>query len=262
MKTRSKILFERFLAENGLPFRPIPVGPGKTLDYGVTIGDVEIVLEVKEIVADRVWADDVVHSGTVGERIRQKINGSKRQMQAASRQGKPTVLLIFNNYDPLQLSGTENHDFEHAMYREYTLSIDVYAREIVDRFHGHGKSFQGSKKKNTSFSALGRLKQEGLEASLTVTLFENIHAAVPLDYTCLPPCFEVIRVGASTKREHRGPDVEQRELCGMSLHGPAWRPRSTQRGPSLSYHMPGLRAPAGKFGHAERRTEPRRPRGI
>jgi hypothetical protein len=142
MRTRSEILFERFLGENGIPFQPIPVGPGKTPDYGVTLGGVEIVFEVKEIVAERAWVDDVVHGGTVGERIRQKINASKGQMQVASWQGKPTVLLTFYNYDPLQLSGTENHDFEHAMYGEYTLRMDVVTRQIVDRFHGQGKSFQ------------------------------------------------------------------------------------------------------------------------
>jgi hypothetical protein len=190
-KTHSELLFERFLSEHAIPFRPIPVGPGKTPDYGVTIAGAQIVFEVKEIVADRAWGDDVVHGGTVGERIRQKINASKGQMQAASREGKPTVLLIFNNYDPLQLSGTENHDFEHVMYGAYTLRIDRDTREIVDRFHGDGKSFQNSK--NTSFSALARLREEGREASITVTIFENIHAAVPIDYSTLPRCFEVIR---------------------------------------------------------------------
>jgi hypothetical protein len=154
MKTRSEILFERFLVENSIAFRSIPVGSGRTPDYGVTLGAVEVVFEVKENVTERAWGDDVVHGGTVGERVRQKINASKSQMQFVSRQGKPTVLLIFNNYDPLQLSGTEDHDFEHAMYGAYTLRIDSDTREIVDRFHGHGKSFQDSK--NTSFSALGR----------------------------------------------------------------------------------------------------------
>jgi len=60
----------------------------------------------------------------------------------------------------------------------------------VDRFHGRNKSFQPNK--NTSFSAIGRLKEE--RASIRVTLFENIHAKVPIDYNTLPACFEVIRI--------------------------------------------------------------------
>jgi hypothetical protein len=62
------------------------------------------------------------------------------------------VLLIFNDRDPLQLFGTENHDFEHAMYGELTLTIEGDSGKIVDRFHGQNKSFQ--KRKNTSFSAV------------------------------------------------------------------------------------------------------------
>jgi len=60
----------------------------------------------------------------------------------------------------------------------------------VDRFHGQNKSLQANK--NTSFSAVGRLKEE--QGSISVTLFENIHAKVPIDYKMLPACFEVIRV--------------------------------------------------------------------
>jgi hypothetical protein len=191
MKTRSELAFERFLAAHGIPYRPILIAPEKTPDYGVTVTGAEIIFEVKEIVSDHAWDDDIVHGGTVGEQIRKRINSSKGQIQAASREGKPTVLLIFNNYDPLQLSGTEDHDFEHAMYGAYTLRIDSESRRIVDRYHGDGKSLQAAK--NTSFSALGRLK-EGRGTEVSVTLFENIHARVPIDYDSLPSCFEVVRV--------------------------------------------------------------------
>ncbi|MGO9174037.1 MAG: hypothetical protein ACLP7P_19025 [Rhodomicrobium sp.] len=190
MKNCSEILFERFLSENDFSFYPIPVGERKTPDYRVTVAEVEVVFEVKEIRAARPWSADKVHRSLVGKHIRQLINGSKGQLQAASRNGRLTVLLIFNGYDPAQIFGTEDFDFEHAMYGEDTFLRDRNTLEIIDRFHGHGKSFQ--RDKNTSFSALGRLKKER-DGHLTVTLFENIYAAVPLDYARLPPCFEVIR---------------------------------------------------------------------
>jgi hypothetical protein len=69
------------------------------------------------------------------------------------------------------------------------LRIGVESCRIVDRFHGDGKSFQAAK--NTSFSAVGRLK-EGRGGDVSVTLFENIHARVPIDYDSLAPCFEVV----------------------------------------------------------------------
>ena len=88
---------ERFLSKNGISFRPIPTGPEKTPDYGVTFVGTEIVFEIKEIVSDRTWGDDIVHSGRVGEMIRSRINSCKREIQAAAKEGKPTVLLIYNS---------------------------------------------------------------------------------------------------------------------------------------------------------------------
>lgn len=192
--TRSEIAFERFLATNRVAFRRIPtVAETPTPDYAVTVGDSEITFEVKEITTHAAWASEVVHGHTVGEHIRRQINAAKRQIRTASNEGKPTILLIFNAWDPLQLSGTENHDFEHAMYGEHTVVLDIESRKIVDAYHGQRKSFQRSK--NTSFSALARLREHGgPDASITLTLFENIHARVPLDYEALPACFEVVRV--------------------------------------------------------------------
>jgi hypothetical protein len=97
----------------------------------------------------------------------------------------------------LQLFGTENHDFEHAMCGADTLRIDLETRRIVDRFHGDGKSFQAAK--NTSFSAVGRLK-ERRGGDVRVTLFENIHAKVPIDFGSLPACFEIVRAGSGRGR--------------------------------------------------------------
>jgi hypothetical protein len=89
-------------------------------------------------------------------------------------------------------SGTEDHDFEHAMYGEHTLRIDTGLGRVVDTFHGNNKEFQANK--NTRFSALARIKESGREGIVEVTVFENIHANVSLPYDRLPRCFVVIRV--------------------------------------------------------------------
>jgi hypothetical protein len=60
---------------------------------------------------------------------------------------------------------------------------------VLDDFQGRNKSF--SQDKSTYFSALGRLAPR--KGDMTVTLFENMFAAVPIHYEALPPCFEVIR---------------------------------------------------------------------
>lgn len=201
-KTRSELAFERFLSANGIGYRPIPVRAERTPDYGVTIAGTEIIFEVKEIVSQQPWEKEVVHGATVGDFIRRRIDRSRTQIQSASAKGFPTVLLIFNNYDPLQLFGTEDHDFEQAMLGADTLVIGLETGRILDRYHGNSKSFQASK--NTSFSALGRIK-ECRDGKVRITIFENIHARVPLDYDALPACFEVVRVipGETDGRQQR-----------------------------------------------------------
>jgi hypothetical protein len=191
-KTRSEALFENWLEANGLSWHPVPTGPDKTPDFAVTTAPgVEIIFELKQIETDRDWNADDVHGGQVGAFVRERINRSKSQIKASSKRGKPTVLVVFNHYDPLQLSGTEDHDFVFATYGALTLQIGVESRKITGRFHGDGKSFQA--KKNTSFSAIARLKESGRDGAISVTIFENVHAAVQIDYDALPPCFEAVR---------------------------------------------------------------------
>ncbi len=113
-------------------------------------------------------------------------------MQGSAAERLPTVTLIYNALDPMQWFGTEDHDFEHAMYGDRTVAIDLGSGRIVDSFHGDNKAFQPAK--NTSFSALARLRESGRERAVTVTIFENVHAKVPLPYDSLPSCFEVVRV--------------------------------------------------------------------
>jgi len=191
-KTCSEIVFERWLDANGLSWRPISTEAVKTPDYAVTVAPgVEIIFEIKQIETKRNWKDDIVHEGEVGAFVRKRINRSKSQLRKASLQGKPTVLVVFNAYDPLQLFGTEDHDFICAMYGAHTLRMSIESREITGRFLGEGKSFQANR--NTSFSAIARLRESGREATVSMTIFENVHASVPIDYGSLPPCFEVER---------------------------------------------------------------------
>ena len=188
-KTLSESLFERFLKANGIPFRVIPVGSGRTADYELTPSGETIVCEVKEIQSGSVWNPDECHSSDVGGQIRRRINSSKGQLQTYARRGIATILIIFNRHDPLQLLGTENHDFAAAMYGDHTLNISARTGRIIGHFRGTGKAFQANK--NTSFSALARLRSQ--KDSIAVSIFENIHAEIPIKYDLLPPCFEIIR---------------------------------------------------------------------
>jgi hypothetical protein len=64
-------------------------------------------------------------SRTLGDHIRRRIESSKKQIQFGAKQGIPSILLIYNNIDPVfQDFGTEPMDFTAAMYGAYTILIN------------------------------------------------------------------------------------------------------------------------------------------
>ena len=202
MKTKSEELFEKFLAENNIQFDKIEEATSPRPDYLVSVGDVKVVFELKElaedenfgVVADPAHPHITSHSRTLGDHVRRRIEGSKKQIQYGARQGLPSVLLIYNNLDPvLQSFGTEDLDFTTAMYGELTLLLSKNTKETSEMFNGKNQLLQ--KNKNTSFSAAGRLCDRGGE--MTMTLFENAFSAVPLPYDLLPSCFGAKRVDVS-----------------------------------------------------------------
>jgi hypothetical protein len=204
MKTKSEKLFEEFLEGNALPFEKIKEEVTPRPDYLVSIGNAQLVFELKELAEDHnfgVVKDPAhpyirSHSRVIGDHIRRRIEHARKQVQYGAKQGLPTVLLIYNSLDPVfQLFGTEPHDFIAAMYGEYTLLVNIETRAASDLFHGKNQMLQ--EKRNTSFSALGHLCDRG--GNTAVTLFENYFAKIRIPYQSLPPCFAVRRADVSTE---------------------------------------------------------------
>lgn len=189
--------FERFCALHQLPYARIPEGWQPTPDYSVTLGGLELIVEVKQIDKDE-WFSDSRRSRKIGDHIRAMINRARDQVRSAAERGVPAIVLVFNNLDPHQMFGTEQHDFIAAMYGDPTVSVSVGTGKIIDSFEGRNKSFRPGK--NDSFSAVGLLKIRDSEP--TIHLYENLFAKVPLDYARLPACvtfsrFESERDGAT-----------------------------------------------------------------
>lgn len=203
MRTKSEGLFEDFLAANHLPFEKICEDTTPRPDYRVFVGEGQIIFELKElsedenfgIVKDSAYPHIKSSSRTRGDHIRRRIESSKKQIQYGAKQGIPSVLLIYNNIDPVfQDFGTEAMDFTAAMYGAYTIVIDRESNIATDWFNGKDQMLQESK--NTSFSAIGHLCDRG--GATTVTLYENVFAKVKVLFDLLPPCFEVRRMDVST----------------------------------------------------------------
>jgi len=211
MKTKSESLFEGFLAANNLSFEKIDELPLKRIsgdappspDYRVSIGGSELIFELKELTDDEDFGviKDPAHphikssSRTTGEHIRRRIGSSKKQIQFGAKQGIPSILLIYNNIDPVfQDFGTEPMDFTAAMYGAYTILVNRETKTASDWFNGKDQMLQESK--NTSFGAVGHLCDRG--GTTAVTLYENVFAKVKVPYGRLPACFNLRRIDVST----------------------------------------------------------------
>jgi len=187
-KTESEALFEEFCELHNLAWAPHGTGTVRTPDYRLTIGDSTVIVEIKEIDEPQGLNLAGVSSRVVGEHVRRKIAEARKQLQAASRAGNATVLLIYNKSDPFQAYGTEPHDFISAMYGEWT--VRVVQGRIANAYHGRNATFR--EEMNTSFSAVGHLRRGAHGPAVTV--FENTFARLSLPYEHLPVCIEAVRI--------------------------------------------------------------------
>ncbi|MEW6715217.1 MAG: hypothetical protein AB1306_09030 [Nitrospirota bacterium] len=189
MKTISEEIFESFLNINNLEFEKINEDSSPRPDYLVKKGDLKLAFEVKELSEDDNFKTEL-SSRIIGNHIRKKIHGAKKQIQFAAKQGIPSILLIYNNIDPSHLFGTETMDFITAMYGEYTVRLNNSTSKIIDSYHGQNQLL--SEAKNTSYSAVGKLFP--YLGQMKVTLFENIFSKVKIQYEKLPSCFDFINI--------------------------------------------------------------------
>ena len=153
LKTKSEELFEAFLTANNLPFEKIKEGTTPRPDYLVSVGDTKITFELKEltedehfgVVKDPAYPHMTSHSRTLGDHVRRRIEGSKKQIQYGAKQGIPSVLLIYNSVDPMQMFGTELMDFSAAMYGAYTILLNRETSAASDWFNGKDQMLQRQK---------------------------------------------------------------------------------------------------------------------
>ena len=189
-ETESELLFQSFCNLNGLPWLRVEAGGAPTPDYLVTVPTGgQIYFEVKQIDEDaNVGQRNGVSSRTVGDHVRAKVNEARGQMKFGAALGLPSVLLVHNNLDPLQLFGTERHDFLAAMYGEMTVLLQ--GGRISDSFHGRNSTLREGH--NSSFSAVGHLRRS--TSGPVVEMYENVFARVPLNPSLLPQCFGFLRI--------------------------------------------------------------------
>jgi hypothetical protein len=189
VKTKAEILFEDFCNSNGILCERIKEATVPTPDYRILLDNQAVYVEIKQIDKDDNF-NFAAGSRTVGSHIREKITEARRQVKAGSNTGFPSILLVYNNLDRMQMFGTEEHDFITAMYGEMTLVLNRSEHRITDSFYGKNRSF--AEDKSVYFSAVGLLSNSG--GTIRIRIYENVFTQNPLDFSTVPSCIEVTRV--------------------------------------------------------------------
>lgn len=194
--TISEEQFERFCRENGIQcsrLEPSEVPGEQSPDYEIRTASGAAIVEVKQFdpndedrkvakqLQERGYSD--AFGGEPGARARLKIQAGVKQLRARSRGEHPTILVLYNNV-PFNDRGVDPYEIKTAMYglEKYELAVDSSGISVVDR--GFGPKRKVTPSSNTSLSAVAALYGDP-DSDLTLLVYHNIHAVVPLDWRTL-----------------------------------------------------------------------------
>ena len=184
-RTISEELFEQFCLANGVPCEPIATDAVRTPDFRIRLGDAQIICEVKQInpnAEDLAELEDVGGSEAVGRhvrnRMRDKLKDVSAQLQAASRDGCPTLLVVYDN-TRFKIY-TFHSDVAQAMFGHDSVSVSedaAHSTVVSGPFFGGNRGLTPSH--NTSVSALAIL-DGSLSSRLALRVYHNPYALVLL----------------------------------------------------------------------------------
>jgi hypothetical protein len=183
-QTISEELFTQFCATNGVPCQRVPDGTEPTPDFRIWFGDAQVICEVKQIdpnVEDLAELEERGSCEAIGRfvpnRVRKTLKHVSAQLNAASLDGRPTVLVIYDN-TPFKIY-TFHSDVVQAMFGHDSVKVRFSgdAAVVSEPFFGGNRGLTPIQ--NTSVSAVAIL-EEGSDASLTLRVYHNPYARVVL----------------------------------------------------------------------------------
>jgi hypothetical protein len=187
-ETESEKLFGAFRGLHGIPGVRLSPAAGRTPDFAIELGDTEVICEIKQIDPNpedrRELAElqnDLAEGRYLPNRLRAKLKDVSAQLKSASKAGRPTLLVIYDN-TPFK-SYTDHADVVQAMFGRDSVSVRVHTDpslppKISDPFFG-GDRGRGPGR-NTAVSAIAIL-DGGPTSPLTLRVYHNPYAAVRLD---------------------------------------------------------------------------------
>jgi len=190
----SEQLFEQFCQAKGIPCARVDTDVGRTPDYVITLGDIRVTCEVKQIDPN---AEDVRELAELREghatarhpanRLRGKLKDVSAQLKDAARAGCPTLLLVYDN-TPFK-SYTDRADVVEAMFGRHSVRVSVpedlsLPSRVSAPFFGGDRGL--GPEWNTAVSAIAVL-DGGPQQVRGLRVYHNVYAAVRLDPTVFGP---------------------------------------------------------------------------
>jgi hypothetical protein len=187
-ETASEKLFEEFCRLNGIPCFRVAPAAARTPDFVIELGGTQVACEVKQIDPndeDLRELDELREGVAAGRhlpnRLRAKLKNVSAQLKSASRSGRPTLLVVYDN-TPFK-SYTDHADVVQAMFGRNSVSVLVPADpslppQVSAPFFGGDRGM--GPQRNTAVSAIAIL-DGGPRPSLTLRVYHSPYATVRLD---------------------------------------------------------------------------------
>lgn len=191
---KSEELFEKWCSQNAWIYERIQEGLERTPDYRISIGNIKIYAEVKEIVANeeekKVISDLAEkgvsdgYGGEPGKTVREKIKESYSQIKRFTEpENCSGILVLYNNSGMVGLGRIDHYDVLTGMFGLQTVPVSFSKDPSSEPVFG--PDFLGPKKsvtpeRNRYLSGILTL-YEHYEKGLMVFFYHNPYAIFPIE---------------------------------------------------------------------------------
>jgi hypothetical protein len=210
--TKGEFALQQFCKENAIKYTRITESHEQTPDYQLTIGELAIIVEVKDIemndeekdVQEKKKNDPycVWGSNSVGSRVRDKISKANRQLKKLMKGKIPSMLVLFDAR-PSPFNILSPYEIKVAMYgfETYDLSVpkDFSPPFIKSRRFGKGK--RTTPEHNTSTSAISILRLDYKTNRYQLDIYHNHFSTAPLSSVSLKSFNAVTQFTLNKNRE-------------------------------------------------------------
>lgn len=189
--TEAELLFEHFCRERDIGVQRLREGSAKMPDYEIRVGQLVVAVEVKQLepntedkksLEERRQPGSGFHYENM-ERPRQSIRDATKQLRAHTQKRMPAVVVLFDTLDG-SLGYLDSDNIAQCLYgaEQFHFAVpDLPRNKPVFLGVSLGGRRIATPQDNTTLSAVATLRFHRSADQLSLTVFHNSYAAVPID---------------------------------------------------------------------------------